>query len=330
MPLRPPLALPLRSPLRVRPAGPWLAWLTWPAACVAVMLGLAGPLALASDAAEPGAVAGAAVRDKTPEPADHGLAVGLDVPDAAADPPAAQPTTRLLFRQQSGERSEPVLLDVGELQAALLDADGAVTLLLDREDGALTMLDPGERTVWQLDPPGLQRIAGAILDALQRARAELLQLDEDTRARAEQALAELLGAPAPATLTLMPQRERGRIAGLPCQWHALLREQRPIGRVCAARPAAVPGGEGWLALLQAMATAHAELTRLTAEALPTPLPPHPWQAMAASGLLPLHWQQAAGAGRESDPLRIVLERVETRVQPQHAVPPGYRDGFDPP
>lgn len=286
------------------------------AVCLAmvVALSLTGPMALAVGEA----------------PAGVATVAGPADPDARVVEPALLPTTRLVFRQQSGGRSEQVLLDISASQVALLDAEAVPTLLLDRTRGTLVLLDAGERTVWRLEPPELERIATAIRDAMQRARAELLQLDEDTRAQAELALTELLGAPAPAPLQLSPQRERGRIAGLPCQWHALQREGRPAGRVCAAHPAAVPGGEGWLALLQSMAAAHAEMTRLTAEALPTPLPPHPWQAMAESGQLPLRWQQASGVGREAEAVLIVLERVQTLEQPLHAVPHGYRDGFDPP
>jgi hypothetical protein len=300
----------------------------------------------------------------------------------------ALPTTRLIFEQRIGERSERVVLDLSARQAALLDAEGAPTLLLDRQapaiapqpspasirepaappaqdsrrqpgkhpstapgkepgqepgqdtlhrdtephppPSALVMLDPAERVYWPLGPTQLLRMAAEIRAAMQRARSDLLHLDDEAREQAERALGEMLGAPPSLPLHLAAQAERARIAGLPCQWHALHREGRPVGRVCAARPGQVPGGEGWLSLLQALATAHDTLTRLTAGELPAALPAHPWLGMVDSGLLPLRWWQPADGRPGSEAVSITLQRIEMLDLPPHTVPADHRDGFDPP
>lgn len=246
------------------------------------------------------------------------MLLGTEVSAAGAAP------VRLDFDQRIGERSERIGMRVTPSQVAVLDAQQRPSLLFDRRSAVLTLLDHEQRSYRRLDPARIKRLADDVNAALTQARAEASALPAAERALAEQRLQELLGAPAkpPAAVHFKLTAQKGEFADQACRWYEIRTGSTPTGRVCAAPPTQVPGGEAVMALLGAMAKTYDALNRQTL--LPLALPANPLLPLLALGQLPLSLEETrAGVMNRSRLLAIrPLEGAADLL-----VPAGFSDGF---
>lgn len=250
--------------------------------------------------------------------------LSLFVLGAEAIAAGATASVRLDFDQQVGERIERIGMRVTPSQVVVLDADGRPGLLFDRSSAVLTLLDHQQRSYRRLDPARIKRLADEVNAALSRASADASRLPPAERALAEQRLQQLMGAPvksAPET-RFKSLAQRGEFAGLACRWHEIQAGPTATGRVCAAMPAQVPGGEGVMAMLGAMAQAYDGLSRQTR--IPLALPGNPLLPLLKLGQLPLSLDETrAGVAIRS---RLVAVQAQASGVDQ-LVPEGFTDGF---
>lgn len=250
----------------------------------------------------------------------HGLCLFLMGVEAAG----ATASVRLDFDQQVGERVERIGMRVTPSQVVVLDAEGRPSLLFDRSSAVLTLLDHQQRSYRRLDPARIKRLADEVNAALSRASAEASRLPPAERALAEQRLQHLMGTPAaPAPETRFKTlAQRGEFAGLACRWHQIQAGPAVTGRVCAAAPGQVPGGEAVMAMLAAMAQAYEGLSRQVR--IPLALPGNPLLPLLKLGQLPLSLEETrAGVAIRS---RLVAVQVQASGADQQ-LPEGFSDGF---
>ncbi|NCT82112.1 MAG: hypothetical protein GXC94_03145 [Comamonadaceae bacterium] len=242
---------------------------------------------------------------------------------------AAPGGSMLEFDQRVGARSERLRLAVSPTHVAVLNEAGQTTLLYQRASRLLVLIDHGGRSYRQLDRPHLERLAEEVNAAMRQTRARIDALPPAERAQAERALADLLGgppAPAGETLSFGAAAQRGRAAGIECRWYDMQVGGKATGRVCAAEPRRVPGGEGVLELLGAMAEAYGQLSRLTAAQLPAALRGNPLLPMVKLGQLPLLMQQQRGAGESSESRLLSVSEAPIAAS-VFTIPAGFRDAF---
>lgn len=242
---------------------------------------------------------------------------------------AAPGSSTLEYDQRVGARSERLRIAVSPTHVAVLNEAGQTTMLYQRASRLLTLLDHGGRTYRQLDRPHLERLAGEVNAAMRQTRARIDALPPAERAQAEQALAELLGGPpmpASETLSFDAAAQRGRAAGVDCRWYDMRVGGTAAGRVCAAEPRRVPGGEGVLELLGAMSQAYGHLSRLTAAQLPAVLKGNPLLPVVKLGQLPLLMQEQRRDGERAESRLLSVSEAPIAAS-VFVIPAGFRDAF---
>jgi hypothetical protein len=242
---------------------------------------------------------------------------------------AAPAGATLEFDQRVGARSERVRFAVSATHVAVLNDAGQTTLLYARDSRLLTLLDHGARVFRQLDRPHLERLAAEVNTAMRQTRARIDALPAAERARAERALAELLGppaAPAPEALSFGPAGQGGQAGGIACRWHDMRVGGAVTGRVCVAEPRQVPGGDGVLELLAAMSDAYGHLSRLTAAQLPTVLKGNPLMPVVKLGQLPVLLQEQRRDSERSESRLLSVSEAAPAAR-VFAIPVDFRDAF---
>ena len=242
---------------------------------------------------------------------------------------AAPGSSTLEFDQRVGARSERLRIAVSPTHVAVLNEAGQTTLLYQRASRLLTLLDHGGRTYRQLDRPHLQRLADEVNAAMRQTRARIDALPPAERAQAERALADLLGGPpmpASEALSFDAAAQRGRAAGVECRWYDMRVGGAAAGRVCAAEPRRVPGGEGVLELLGAMSQAYGLLSQLTAAQLPAVLKGNPLLPVVKLGQLPLLMQEQRRDGERAESRLLSVSEAPVAAG-VFAIPAGFRDAF---
>ncbi|MDX1609734.1 MAG: DUF4412 domain-containing protein [Halofilum sp. (in: g-proteobacteria)] len=239
---------------------------------------------------------------------------------------ATQADTRLEFSDESGLST----FSIQGNRIRMDNEDGTYTLF-DAGSRELTVVEPGEQRFYRMDAETMKQQGQRISEQMQQMREQMEQqlqsLPEEQREMMRQQMEQMMQSQmpaqdsAPADVSIQ-RGGAGSVAGVRCDWVAVLADGNPVQRVCLADSSALGMSGGDMKTLRAMFATFADMASSFGGEMDAPAPV---QVLERFDGVPVKGTDANGtvewALRSVDQAELDADRFR--------VPAGYRefDGF---
>jgi hypothetical protein len=209
-------------------------------------------------------------------------------------------------------------VDGGRMRTERTEQDGTAQVVIFR-DQAMYTLDAKSKTYHMIDKATAERLGAQLADARKKMEASMASMPPEQRARVEEMMGAMGGGKAPQR-TVKSTGRTETIAGIKCTVWEAHENGKKKQELCAAGPAAMPGGDDLMKTFRQISTMFSAFTQSLGQGTDNA----PWNDMEKLNGVPILTREF-DEGQASMEMRLTSVRSQPVPAASFEVPAGYTE-----